>query len=277
MTIRILFALALALAGSAAFAADAAEIAFWESVRNSNDPVELRAYIERFPSGTFVVLARQRLARLESGARPTAPGPAAQPQAAPPTVIAWTTPQAGDRWTYRWIEKKPRGTPIERTLVVTVASAGNGEVVDLATIDGGTPPLQSKHVPGSHLIAQGAAVFSPYLPVLTNIPATGSIWRVQIQDPACSGRYICDAKGRIVGRETVHVGAGTFNANKIVIEHSWRSAGATAFGGSGGRTLTVWYAPEAKRAVKYISRTSFGQYPPIEADFEVELVSYQVN
>ena len=273
MTPRVLLAsivsLCALLAATPALAADPAEISFWESVRDSKDPAELRAYLQQYPEGSFAVLARRRLATLESGDRPAAAQPAAAAQ-------AWTLPRAGDSWTYRWVEKKPRGTPIQRTFAVSVVSASGAEIVDAATIDGATPPLQSKHQSGSHLIAQGASVFSPYLPVFAGMPA-GTIWRVQMDDPACVGRYICDAKGRIVGRETVRVEAGTFVANKVVIEHSWRSAGATAYGGSGGRTLTIWYAPEAKRAVKYLSRTTFGQYPPIEADFEIELVSFKLN
>ena len=58
-----------------------AEILFWDSVRNSNQPAELRAYLDRYPDGTFAELARARLAQME---RPPAPSRAApQPAAAP--------------------------------------------------------------------------------------------------------------------------------------------------------------------------------------------------
>lgn len=40
------------------------EVAFWESVQESNDPAEYTLYLERFPEGQFVELAT---ARLESG------------------------------------------------------------------------------------------------------------------------------------------------------------------------------------------------------------------
>jgi hypothetical protein len=45
----------------------------------------------------------------------------------------------------------------------------------------------------------------------------------------------------------------------------------------GGRTLTAWYAPQAKRVVKFSSRQEAGRVPPVEADFELELVSYRLN
>ena len=45
----------------------------------------------------------------------------------------------------------------------------------------------------------------------------------------------------------------------------------------GARTITIWYAPAAKRAVKFVSRNSFGDVPPVETDFDLELVSYQLK
>ena len=43
----------------------ALDITFWNSVRDSSFPAEFRAYLERFPNGTFAALARLRLDRLE--------------------------------------------------------------------------------------------------------------------------------------------------------------------------------------------------------------------
>jgi hypothetical protein len=37
------------------------EALFWESVRNSSNPAELRAYLDKYPQGTFAPLARARL------------------------------------------------------------------------------------------------------------------------------------------------------------------------------------------------------------------------
>jgi hypothetical protein len=46
---------------------------------------------------------------------------------------------------------------------------------------------------------------------------------------------------------------------------------------NGGRTLTIWYAPEVKRAVKFSSRPTVGDVPPVETNFDLELVSYQLK
>ena len=40
------------------------ELMFWESVKDSQVPEELEAYLERYPDGAFAVLARSRLKRL---------------------------------------------------------------------------------------------------------------------------------------------------------------------------------------------------------------------
>lgn len=54
----------------------AAEVSFWESVRNTRDPAELEAYLSAFPQGTFAPLARTRL----QGLRPVQQAaPASQP------------------------------------------------------------------------------------------------------------------------------------------------------------------------------------------------------
>lgn len=97
----IVFALAgLALAGplaaqtadtpppAAAPAQNAAEIAFWTSVKDSKNPAELRAYLTAFPAGLFSQLARLRLEDLEKPQPIAAPAPAAAaaptPAPAPP-------------------------------------------------------------------------------------------------------------------------------------------------------------------------------------------------
>ncbi|MGH6791622.1 MAG: PDZ domain-containing protein, partial [Methyloceanibacter sp.] len=44
------------------------EVAFWESVRDSNDPAEIEAYLTSYPNGQFAPLARIRLDKLKQSA-----------------------------------------------------------------------------------------------------------------------------------------------------------------------------------------------------------------
>ncbi len=66
---------------------DRAEILFWESARAGNTPADYRAYLERFPNGTFAPLARARIAAMDAAvagllAPPLiTPTPPAQPAA----------------------------------------------------------------------------------------------------------------------------------------------------------------------------------------------------
>src|SRR5262245_65574649 len=85
------------------FAQSPGEISFWESVRDSRNPAELQAYIDQYPNGAFVILAKARLAALQKPV--AAPPQPAAPTRPPPQMAAVAGPphqlQAGDVWTYR--------------------------------------------------------------------------------------------------------------------------------------------------------------------------------
>lgn len=42
------------------------ELTYWDSIKNSSDPADFRSYMEQFPNGKFVALARNRLKTLEA-------------------------------------------------------------------------------------------------------------------------------------------------------------------------------------------------------------------
>jgi Caspase domain/Bacterial SH3 domain len=67
-------AAALAVRDEAASSANTAdrEALFWQSIRESVDPADFQAYLDRYPDGTFAALARNRLAALKP-ATPAAP------------------------------------------------------------------------------------------------------------------------------------------------------------------------------------------------------------
>ena len=52
----------------------ALELAFWDSIKNSSDPQDFKAYLEKFPNGTFSDLARRRASTTSTKA-PTAKAP----------------------------------------------------------------------------------------------------------------------------------------------------------------------------------------------------------
>ena len=72
----------------------AAERLFWESIKDSGDPAEFRAYLDRFPSGTYTALARIRLKRL-GGAVETASPDVVSTSEAPTSAETGTETPAG--------------------------------------------------------------------------------------------------------------------------------------------------------------------------------------
>jgi uncharacterized caspase-like protein len=72
-------------AAAASTASSADDRTFWESVKDSNNVAELKAYLDRFPQGTFASLAALRIKQLRAAAGPApatrhnTPGPNAAP------------------------------------------------------------------------------------------------------------------------------------------------------------------------------------------------------
>ena len=60
--------------------------AFWDSVKDSRSPDELKAYLEQFPDGMFASLARARLKSLTAVAKPATQVAAVSPSAQPAPV-----------------------------------------------------------------------------------------------------------------------------------------------------------------------------------------------
>ena len=46
----------------------ATELEFWRSIKDGNDPADFQLYIEQFPHGIYVALARRKIAKLQGGA-----------------------------------------------------------------------------------------------------------------------------------------------------------------------------------------------------------------
>jgi len=63
----------------------AVELAFWDSVENSTDPAAYKAYLEKYPNGQFVSIAKLRLAKLKTAA-PKTTGTTVSPPADSPGV-----------------------------------------------------------------------------------------------------------------------------------------------------------------------------------------------
>ena len=118
---------------------------------------------------------------------------------------------------------------------------------------------------------QGAvSLFSPYY----TPDDSGQI--AKIRDPNadfCGADWICSMSGSVTGKELVRVPAGQFEAIRVEVQHAWTARYPNAE--SAARTLTIWYSPQTKRAVKFSSRAAGSS--SVHADFDLELESYFLN
>jgi hypothetical protein len=208
--------------------------------------------------------------------------PAAAERAPKPPVPAAIAgfPQTGDSWTYRLTQLDRTDDLRLQRYTVSVAAVSEAAISERYALESGQSG-RARHRRGSYLTAPGPALFSPYLPLFEELSPGAKLGSIAVRDGACPPDYTCFAEGRVAGRETVQVPAGSFDTIKVSVEESWQAAsaasGSQAGELNGGRTLTIWYAPQAKRAVKYRSRLTFGNVPPIDASFDLELVSYQLR
>ena len=261
--------------------APAAEIAFWDTIKASSDPADFLAYLTQYPKGEFVALAKNRLAALENkppsaASDPLEPTPGAGPQE---VSLPAKLPRQGDSWTYRLTEPRRFFGPKQSSYSVSVLAVSDSGILERYATKGGTSG-EWMHTKGSYLVALGPSLFSPYLANFESLPSGLSL-ETAIADKGCSGSYFCAASAKVDGWETVTVPAGTFNTVKVTVRHLWFARSASFGGGSkayeGSRLLTVWYAPEVKRAVKFSSWLLRGDVPPVDADFDLELEAHTVQ
>jgi len=262
------------LAPKGASGADSlAEVSFWESVRASTNPTEVQAYLDQYPNGRFAVLARSRLAALGVAPKPAPPAPVTAAPAAAPSSNS-RVPQVGDSWTYRFLPQGRTRGGIKK-YEVTVTSTSDSGIRDRSTMEG-AQFVEWEHSARQYIAPLGVvSLFSPYLVAFETMTPPFRLSDIENLDPrTCGPGWSCSLKGRVMGPETITVAAGTFRTIKVLIEQNW-GGGFGAAREMGGRVLTVWYAPEVKRAVRYASRGLPSNV--IDTQFELELVSYKLN
>ena len=91
-----------------------AEITFWNSVKDSRNPAEIAAYLDKYPNGTFAPIAKIRLESL----KPKTPAPPAEQWAA----IGFA---ARGAWVAVW-QKTTRDEAEARALTLCVNNGGRG-------------------------------------------------------------------------------------------------------------------------------------------------------
>jgi uncharacterized caspase-like protein len=277
------FAFVPGVATTAAVDADreaAGELAFWNSIQATTRADEYRAYLRQYPRGRFAELAQARIAAFSrekstSSGASSRPGP--RPDALAATLLAKggrpeMLPQAGDTWRYRVADRFRIGDLYLTTTVTEVTEEGVAETWTTTSdskvrsivvpIEAGFYPL-----PGWSLTP---AEFAPYL--LASGPLRAG-HKISDQQRSVE-RVVVPLKVIVEGEEDVVVAAGRFRATKMILRGQAQSRGAQR-GGPISAEHIVWYAPSAKRFVKYMVSTRVGTL--LQEDTLFELMEFNLN
>lgn len=254
----------------------AVELAFWESVNNSNVASEYQAYLDKYPRGQFAALARGRLDTLLA----QAPGPAARPATEAPTQVALAQPgrtsaarptdivRVGDTWTYHLLQGGWFTRKID-TLTVTVTDVQGDNIQERLTLEGfrnfkaertfragfdPTTGFQETELPGHYLLAE----FSPYISA-AGVPGAGKQWK-GIDATLWFGseallRTSTKVTVRSVKEERVKIPLGEFTT--VRVEALARYEG-NKMAGNRALRLVYWYSPQYRRTIK-MSRSLVGE------------------
>lgn len=275
------------------------ELAFWNSIKDSTNAADFRAYLDQYPAGSFAGLAHNRIASAAArgDARATAAPAAAQP-AAPPTSatkginVASRAPDAatarstsrvpliGDSWTYRLVDE--RQNRLLATVTHEVAAVSASTVSETISIKEQARWRSQEETPLEvHLLEQRLAEgvvmqqFAPFLGAHAELTVGGN-WK---NIPGLSAMSAFDAwqsSAKIVAREKITLPAGEFDAYRMEFEARRRAPTSPIDRTVIRIVLTAWYAPEAKRVIKIVRKT-YSQQDRLQDTDRYELLSYNVR
>ncbi len=240
---------------------------------------QLRLERERFESEKKAMRKEAEQA-LKKPPVAAAPAPKSGPSASPPPSVAKPAeaprraspgliPQVGDSWTYRFSD----GYGKSGNYTVSITRASAEEITDVARMGNSRSPgifTQGLELAGRSFDGLNLREISPYL--LTLGPT----------EPAENWKNITILSGespftaRMAGTETVTVPAGTFEARKLIIEGTQVMRAAY---GNPSRifTVTVWYAPAAKRFVKLTFAAPLAAFPAEHDTIELVETNFAMN
>jgi hypothetical protein len=271
------------------------ELAFWDSVKNSDAAQEYRAYLEKYPNGQFSTLARSRmdtlLAQAPASGRKSANAPT-QVALATPSSIATPASTAlarvGDTWTYNLMEggwnKRLIGSV---TITVTAVDAERiqekvtradyrsfGIARTFKTSFDPADGIQEIALPGKYFLVE----FSPYT-TAAGIPKPGGEWKeveaeVTVYVGPVAPRVRTLLSVRAVGEERVRVPAGEFSTVKVEVKSRPITVFALDLRATANLELNYWYSPDIRRVVK-ISRNQFSSFNATTGNYDFELASFQ--
>lgn len=268
----------------------ASQQAVQKAVQDANQAAEERLarereeFQKRMEQMVAEALAKQR-AMLEAerrGVSVAAPAPVSTPVAPSPpaaqmasvttapaaSAVSGSSPQAvGDRW--RYVGTDAFRSDLKHEYVVELLGATSTGIIEATRHNGGQP--RQWVYTGTPTLVGGAGAMIIFSPLVMPSPAlkVGQSWTdVPVEQiPACI-QAVCGVEARVSAQEKVTVAGGSFEAYRVDVK-----VRITGFFGMEA-DFNYWYAPQAKRIVKYRSRTS-ATGARIALAFDAELADYQ--
>ena len=260
------------------------EVVFWESIKNSTNPEDFKAYLAQYPKGAFTALAQTRLTPVpapEPAPEPAATAGPSDPLAdrndplqvasvAPTPVVEAPDPRLpklGDRWEY--VYKDPL-SGASRDFAVEVIAAATDGILDEDNFSMYGKGARAYGRDAELLVIQQVWLFSPYLQAF-GAARPGARWDdIRARNDNFCRTQACSYSARVAGTERVSTPAGTFDTVKVEVD---LRAGSAAY--SLHRRATFWYADAVKRFVRSTMRTYSGNTR--SPDYDLELVSYKLK
>jgi serine protease Do len=168
-------------------------------------------------------------------------------------ALGWM-PKPGDRWKYR----HSYGRQVTGVVTIEIMSVSGSAINERVTFDRSRSFMQLRDIypqfasdrfqklvvlPGGYQLAE----INPYMPPDAEL-SPGKIWRDISGEFSVQGasRRTLISEMRVIGRETIEVPAGTFNAWRIETISSRLDQNSVSF----NVRCIYWHAPEMQRAVR---------------------------
>ncbi|MBK6631385.1 MAG: hypothetical protein IPG33_10250 [Betaproteobacteria bacterium] len=181
---------------------------------------------------------------------------------ATPARIEGPAVKVGDTWIYNRLDGW--NNVLQDISLVRVKGVGaEGILMEASALDGSNI-ARIRRTPDFNLVRIEASRFTkttlPYYPNFSFPLWVGKTWKAKVafastDQPGKSVR--ADLEARVVGFESVTVPAGTFFALKIELGGPYRASNLEG-NWTGHIEDTLWYAPEARNAVRYEYKDTSG-------------------
>jgi hypothetical protein len=258
----------------------AAELLFWETIRNSTNPADFEEYLRQYPNGKFAGLARIRVQPKPATAPASVatPAPSAAKVAFAPT-LAIGLPQAGATWKYRYTDRK-YSLGGRHVFSVRLDSVNGPVMNETLSPEGATSAQATRTALASEalrftvrLLPQTRTVveFAPYL----NFPEPRLAAPIRVKSGSgypVGGSAASDWQVTMAAlpESQVTVPAGTFRASRVELKGTRSVPNAMALARF---QVTMSYAPEVKRYVR-IEHRAWNGGSTLAADELVELLEF---